>query len=146
MSEDSLPQNVEISGTTEVLYDPAGIRAYLAKLNLVKPVLSAEIQSSIPEHEVDERMSTLLSLSIIFQRTSGLSDRALEVRFGKKWHAVKTDFLPQFIKDGILQKRVWHGSGGSERYALKISMGKFEAAKQKANGSYANFLHALKSL
>lgn len=148
ISADSLPKSLTIGSeeSKHTVYDPQTIERCLIRVGLLKRLQGDDKSISYQECPRDERMSILNSLAIVLQRTSGLSDKALEVRFGKKWHNVKEIFIPLFLDDGILKKRVWHGSGGSERYSLNVPVGKFELARQSSDGTYDAFLIAIRKL
>lgn len=149
MDEQSMPQNIVLkSGDNpeeqDTVYDPVKIRNILCGCNLLTDKWNEDGIATVPA--CDERMLTLLSLSMALRRTSGLSDRALEVRFGKRWHKVCDEFLPLYLKDGILSRRDWYGGGGKERFSLNVPMSKFESARAKSNGSYDDFLLALSGI
>ncbi len=147
ISADSLPKSLTIVNYDlgHTIYDPVMIEKYLLGVGLLNHSEAAS-RGGGGDVSSDEKMSVLNSLAMIFQRTSGLSDRALEVRFGKKWHSVKETFIPLFLKDGLLQKRAWYGSGGSERYSLNVPVSKFEVARQSSNGTYDGFLQSLQKV
>lgn len=150
IDEGSTPQNVVIctdddSDESNVIYDPAKVRELLVTFGVLKEVCNKDAKFSIGIDR-DERMSTLISLSIILKRTSGLSDRALEVRFGKKWHMVNNELLPLYVKDGILKRRDWYGGGGNERFSLNVPVSKFEEARRRSDGRYESFVKVLKGL
>lgn len=149
MDEQSMPPSIVLKTgdnpeEQDSVYDPARIRDILRSCNLIKDKWDGGEIATL--RVSDERMLTLLSLSMVLRRTSGLSDRALEVRFGKRWHKVCDEFLPLYLNDGILSRRDWYGGGGKERFSLNIPMSKFELARAKSNGSYEDFLVALSGI
>lgn len=150
IDEESLPQSIVFSdGSSEdelnIEYSPTRVYDVLQSVGVLKCQVEGIRQNSVCLDK-DEVMSTLLSLSMVLKRTSGLSDRALEVRFGKRWHKVNDEMLPIYIADGVLCKREWYGGGGKERYSLNVPMSKFELARNKCNGQYVDFVKALKTL
>lgn len=148
--EDSIPRKIVLCDEAvdeeswEVVYDPQQIHALLSHNHLIELIEESSSDDVIAHiGDRDERMSILSSLYIILRRTSGLSDRALEVRFGKKWHRVRDELLPVYVSDGILKMRDWYGGGGNERYSLNIPLSVFEKARENSSGDYASFVKAI---
>ena len=144
ISENSLPSAIEFVGIEELVYNPELIRRCMVHIGGLH-IDPEGVDDEIAPIEMDEKLKTLVQLTKLFQRTSGLSDRALEVRFGKRWSKVQSEILPQFERDGILAKREWYGGGGDYRYKLAIKISCFEAAKNLAYGSYDRFISLLRT-
>lgn len=143
ISENSLPSAIEFVGVDELVYNPELIRrcmVHIGGLHLEPEGADDEIAPAV----MDEKLKTLVQLTHLFQRTSGLSDRALEIRFGRRWAKVQSEILPQLERDGIIAKREWYGGGGEYRYKLAIKISRFEAAKNYAYGSYDKFISLLR--
>jgi hypothetical protein len=144
ISDNSMPTAVCFRGTDEYVYNPDVIRRNLTRMGSIDAG-DRQTDESIGNKTYDELLKVVIQLAHLFQRTSGLSDKAMEVRFGRRWPRMQAEFLPRFIADGIIEKRDWYGGGGNYRYKMAINMVRFEEALREAEGSYDCFLSLVKN-
>lgn len=144
VSENSMPTAISYRGVEEYIYNPDLIKRSLLHMGDVSNDDSAtNVDAGVKVS--DEETIALIQLAHLFQRTSGLSDKAMEVRFGRRWPKMQTEFLPRFIKDGLIERRDWYGGGGSYRYKMRLNIGLFEDAVRGADGSYVRLLELLQT-
>lgn len=80
----------------------------------------------------------------LFMRTTGVSGRVLRMKMNRQWRDWEADFIPTFVRGGLLSEEQWHGSGTDTRYVLQVPFSRYETARAECHGQFDVFCELMK--
>ena len=90
-----------------------------------------EIPTSKPQ---DEILTVFCKIVKYLCHYPGISGSVLSMKFGSRWNTYRKEYLPIYLRRGLLESTSWQGHGVDERYKLGIRLDKYESALKECNG------------
>lgn len=147
--EGSLPSKLVVLGAdtseNEEFYDPSEILSQLGNRGCSVPLPESDGRSPERQDPHDAKLfHAFEKLVRLFMRTTGVSGSVLKMRMNKQWREWEDDFIPAFIKQGLMSEETWHGGGSDIRYVLKVPVARYERARMECHGKFDEFCQLMK--
>ena len=133
----SIPSHVYEKEHDEDAYSPAQIMTILSRCgSKFSNMRVEEIPTSKPQ---DEILTVFCKIVKYLCHYPGISGSVLSMKFGSRWNTYRKEYLPIYLRRGLLESTSWQGHGVDERYKLGIRLDKYESALKECNGSFDEF-------
>ncbi|MCY3019631.1 MAG: hypothetical protein NTW87_11455 [Planctomycetota bacterium] len=131
-----------IGGADEAtLYDPAAVRARLAKLGVDFPAPAGAAQPAPPSPGVvDTRVALAERVFRTFLRATEVNENVFRMRLGEKQPEFFNGLLPDLLRVGVLTEVQYLGSGKQARYKITMPLQMVQTALRDCAGRYDRFL------
>lgn len=146
--EASRPMKVVIGESNDPqdeIYSPQEISKTMEEYGFCAVQSAQPVGTQHPVHSPDEKyFKAFEKLLRFFQRKTGASGNILQVRFHSQWSEWDKDYLPRFLKEGLVRLAEWHGAGQDERYVLAVSARLYEEARQNCGEDFSEFCRLMR--
>ena len=135
--------SVVLLAEDEYTFEPSQTAAWLRRVGAA--VVGGAVMEDVPLSEPDERLKLLERFLRVFLRNTQVDEEVIRIRLGNGTAPrFFENVVPILLSNGLLEEVTWKGRGSQRRYKLTRPMAEVSDALEQSNGSFDQFLSAMR--